>query len=112
MPRMPKPQIKKYAEGGDVEEVVVTPEAYEREMIAEKIRRGSKGPPRRNRRRSNKELAEAAIRKMMLNPPYKNMGQALGTFKLEEKKEPEVRMAKGGSIDGCAIRGKTRGKMV
>ena len=102
MPRMPKP--KKFASGGEaeVEEVIVTPEAYEREEIAEKIRRGSKGPPRRNRPKNNRELAKEAIDEMMRNPPYKKMVQNLGTAKLK----------KGGAIDGCAVRGKTRGKFV
>lgn len=100
MPRMPKP--KKFADGGEIEEVIVTPEAYEREEIAEKIRRGSKGPPRRNRPKNNKELAKEAIDEMMRNPPYRKMVQNLGTAKLN----------KGGSIDGCAVRGKTRGKFV
>lgn len=102
MPRMPKP--RKFAEGGEaeIEEVIVTPEAYEREEIAEKIRRGSKGPPRRNRPKNRKELAKEAIDDMMRNPPYRKMVQNLGTAKLN----------KGGSIDGCAIRGKTRGKFV
>lgn len=102
MPRMPKP--KKFASGGEaeIEEVIVTPEDYEREEIAEKIRRGSKGPPRRNRPKNNKELAKEAIDEMMRNPPYRKMVQNLGTAKLK----------KGGAIDGCAVRGKTRGKFV
>jgi hypothetical protein len=102
MPRMPKP--KKFAGGGEaeIEEVIVSPEDYEREEIAEKIRRGSKGPPRRNRPKNRKELAKEAIDDMMRNPPYRKMVQNLGTAKLN----------KGGSIDGCAIRGKTRGKFV
>ena len=102
VPRMPKP--KKFAEGGEaeIEEVIVSPEDYEREEIAEKIRRGSKGPPRRNRPKNNKELAKEAIDDLMRNPPYRKMVQNLGTAKLN----------KGGSIDGCAIRGKTRGKFV
>jgi len=102
MPKPPKPKAKKFADGGEIEEVIVSPEDYEREEIAEKIRRGSKGPPRRNRRKSDKELAKAAIDDMIANPPYKKMVQQLGTVKLN----------KGGSIDGCAIRGKTRGKFV
>lgn len=104
MPKPPKPRVKKYAEGGEaeIEEVIVTPEAYEREEIAEKIRRGSKGPPRRNRPKNRKELAKEAIDDMMRNPPYRKMVQNLGTAKLN----------KGGSIDGCAVRGKTRGKFV
>lgn len=102
MPKPPKPRAKKYAEGGEIEEIIVSPEDYEREEIAEKIRRGSKGPPRRNRRKSDKELAKAAIDDMIANPPYKKMVQQLGTVKLN----------KGGSIDGCAVRGKTRGKII
>jgi hypothetical protein len=123
MPKPPKPRVKKYEEGGEVEEVVVSPEAYrkqeskdlvmryldtskksaeERKKIAEKILRGSKGSPQRNRPKSDKELTKEAIEEMMRNPPYKNMGRPLGTVKLN----------KGGSIDGCAIRGKTRGKIV
>jgi hypothetical protein len=102
LPRPPKPRAKKYADGGEIEEVIVSPEDYEREEIAEKIRRGSKGPPRRNRRKNDKELAKEAIDEMIANPPYKKMVQQLGTVKLN----------KGGSIDGCAVRGKTRGKFV
>jgi hypothetical protein len=104
MPKAPKPRVKKFAEGGEaeIEEVIVSPEAYEREEISEKIRRGSKGPPRRNRPKNRKELAKEAIDDLMRNPPYRKMVQNLGTAKLN----------KGGSIDGCAIRGKTRGKFV
>jgi hypothetical protein len=102
MPKPPKPKAKKFADGGEIEEVIVSPEDYEREEIAEKIRRGSKGPPRRNRRKNDKELAKEAVDEMMRNPPYKKMVQQLGTVKLN----------KGGSIDGCAVRGKTRGKFV
>jgi len=54
------------------------------------------------RRKNDKELAKEAVDEMMRNPPYKKMVQQLGTVKLN----------KGGSIDGCAIRGKTRGKFV
>lgn len=104
LPRPPKPRAKKYADGGEIEEIIVSPEDYEREEIMEKSRRGTKGPPRRNRRKNNKELIKEALAKddIMYNPPYRKMVQQLGTVKLN----------KGGSIDGCAVRGKTRGKFV
>ena len=109
LPKAPKPRAKKYADGGEIEEIIVSPEDYEREEIAEKIRRGSKGPSRRNRRKSDKELAKEAIDDMIANPPYKKMVQQLGTVKLNKAGGMQSSCCRG---DGVAQRGKTRGKFV
>lgn len=65
-----------------------------------------------------KKMLDDAMEKFMANPPYKNMGQKLGAYKLKSDSR-EVSMAKGGKIkssccrgDGIAKRGKTRGKFV
>jgi hypothetical protein len=59
-------------------------------------------------------MLDKATEEFMANPPYKNMGHKLGTFKLEKPKERETYMAKGGKVrgDGIAKRGRTRGKFV
>lgn len=115
---------------GEVEEVIVGPGEYEkeeskdlvkrymgaskraaeeREDIASKIRRGSKGPSRRNRPKNRKELAKEAIDDMMRNPPYRKMVQELGTVKLNKSGGVQSSCCRG---DGIAKRGKTRGKFV
>lgn len=111
LPKPPKPRVKKLAEGGEaeIEEVIVTPEAYEREEIAEKIRRGSKGPSRRNRPKNRKELLKEAFDDMIRNPPYRKMVQNLGTVKLNKNGGVQSSCCRG---DGVAQRGKTRGKFV
>ena len=142
LPKPPKPRVKKFQSGGEieevivgapygeVEEVIVGPGEYEkeeskdlvkrymgaskraaeeREDIASKIRRGSKGPSRRNRPKNRKELAKEAIDDMMRNPPYRKMVQELGTVKLNKSGGVQSSCCRG---DGVAQRGKTRGKFV
>jgi hypothetical protein len=48
----------------------------------------------------------------MGKPPQDVDGGSAPPKKPAAKKAPAKKYAKGGSIDGCAIKGKTKGKMV
>jgi hypothetical protein len=66
------------------------------------------------------EQNKAAAERMKNNPMEKKFQKMMGNEPKEEKEAKPVEKAKGGMIkssassraDGCAIRGKTRGKIV
>jgi hypothetical protein len=62
-----------------------------------------------------KKYKDGGIYTAPMGQPPKNEDGMPGTEKKRPKtpsKKPVVKMAKGGSIDGCAIKGKTKGTMV
>ncbi len=136
MPRPPKPRIKKFEEGGPVEEEVIAYDPRDpkvADLLARMkvpyedivrlrnraVVRGKTGPYRG----SGKAFREPIIgydqksnEYYLIQPedsasPYKGKGERLGTAKIDSR-------AKGGVMssccrgDGIAKRGKTRGKFV
>jgi hypothetical protein len=79
---------KKKKEEAVIEEQIVTPEAFRREMEEENRRR--RGPSDSDVQRARRESRIRTARKGGVMKSYN----------------------KGGSIDGCAIRGKTRGTII
>lgn len=140
MPRMPR--MKKFQEGGSTDDLVPRSMLPDRNAAQQKKDMDtlmeyymSDEVRKRDKRRAkkDKEDADAAIRETIRNPPYKGMGQRLqdlpkgGEYMLEEEiVTPESsreelkrsqsknrrRYNRGGKIDGCAIKGKTRGKII
>jgi hypothetical protein len=125
MPRIAKPRVKKLAGGGSTgyEEA---PPAFEspnktfKQAFRQARQEGKEAFEWKGKlydsqtKEERKKMLDKATEEFMANPPYKNMGRKLGTFKLEKPKERETYMAKGGKVrgDGIAKRGKTRGKFV
>jgi hypothetical protein len=60
------------------------------------------------------EQNKAAAERMKNNPMEKKFQKMMGNEPKDEKETPVKKMAKGGvtRADGCAIRGKTKGRMV
>jgi len=125
MPRMPKPRVKKLAGGGSAgyEEApprFEAPNKTFKQAFTQARQEGKeifewKGKLYDSQtKEERKKMLDDATREFMANPPYKNMGRKLGTFKLEKQKERETYMAKGGKVrgDGIAKKGKTRGRFV
>jgi len=125
MPKPPKPRVKKFADGGPTgyEEApprFEAPNKTFKQAFTQARQEGKeifewKGKLYDSQtKEERKKMLDDATREFMANPPYKNMGRKLGTFKLEKQKERETYMAKGGKVrgDGIAKKGKTRGKFV
>lgn len=60
------------------------------------------------------EQNKAAAERMKNNPMEKKFQKMMGNEPKDEKEMPVKKMKKGGvtRADGCAIRGKTKGRMV
>lgn len=136
-PKMPPmPKLKKFQEGGSTDDLVPRSMLPDRNAAQQKkdmdtlmeyymsdeVRERAK-----RRAKEDKEAADAAIREMMRNPPYKGKGRKLDNYVIEEEivtpesSSSEIKRAQsknrrrynvGGKIDGCAIRGKTRGTII
>jgi hypothetical protein len=117
MPKPPKPRAKKYAEGGEIEEIIIGPGAAQEEFADEmaQVEERKKQNEQKRRDAESKALVkkyyEAKKKRAEINE--KNREKSIKHF------TRNVRTARtGGKMDSCcrgdgvAQRGKTRGKFV
>jgi hypothetical protein len=117
MPKAPKPRTKKYAEGGEIEEIIIGPGAAQEEFADEmaQVEERKKQNEQKRRDAESKDLVkkyyEAKKKRAEINE--KNREKSIKHF------TRNVRTARsGGKMDSCcrgdgvAQRGKTRGKFV
>jgi len=91
--------MKKYRDGGDV------PQAIKNKLADRKEEKGRK--KFKNMEREENEAPKKAVKNMY--------DRVRGMFGVDDKSKKTVKKAKGGYVrkaDGCAQRGKTKGKMV
>lgn len=117
MPKAPKPRAKKYAEGGEIEEIIIGPGAAQEEFADEmaQVEERKKQNEQKRRDAESKALVkkyyEAKKKRAEIN--QENREKSIKHF------TRNVRTARsGGKMDSCcrgdgiAQRGKTRGKFV
>ena len=117
MPRIPKPSVKKFQSGGEIEEIIIGPGAAQEEYADEiaQIEERKKQNEQKRRDAESKELVkkyyEAKKKRAEINE--KNREKSIKQF------TRNVRTARtGGKMESCcrgdgvAQRGKTRGKFV
>jgi len=117
MPKPPKPRVKKYVEGGEIEEIIIGPGAAQEEFADEmaQVEERKKQNEQKRRDAESKDLVkkyyEAKKKRAEINE--KNREKSIKHF------TRNVRTARtGGKMDSCcrgdgvAQRGKTRGKFV
>ena len=117
MPKPPKPKAKKFADGGEIEEIIIGPGAAQEEFADEmaQVEERKKQNEQKRRDAESKDLVkkyyEAKKKRAEINE--KNREKSIKHF------TRNVRTARtGGKMDSCcrgdgvAQRGKTRGKFV
>ena len=117
MPKPPKPRAKKFADGGEIEEIIIGPGAAQEEFADEmaQVEERKKQNEQKRRDAESKDLVkkyyEAKKKRAEINE--KNREKSIKHF------TRNVRTARsGGKMDSCcrgdgvAKRGKTRGKFV
>lgn len=117
LPRPPKPRAKKYADGGEIEEIIIGPGAVQEEFADEmaQVEERKKQNEQKRRDAESKALVkkyyEAKKKRAEIN--QENREKSIKHF------TRNVRTARsGGKMDSCcrgdgvAQRGKTRGKFV
>jgi len=117
LPKAPKPRVKKYVEGGEIEEIIIGPGAAQEEFADEmaQVEERKKQNEQKRRDAESKDLVkkyyEAKKKRAEINE--KNREKSIKHF------TRNVRTARtGGKMDSCcrgdgvAQRGKTRGKFV
>lgn len=119
MPRMPKPRVKKFAEGGATGYEEAPPEFEKpKKRTFKEAFRVAKNAGRETfewqgetyhtwTADEDKKFLDEAGWDIMKNPPYKKMVRKLSNYDIPES--PTKKYVRGGGVE---IRGKTRGKFV
>jgi hypothetical protein len=125
LPKAPKPRVKKYEEGGEVEEVVVSPEAYEKEQSKDLVKRYLAASKRAAAKKAEqkKDPEKERVERMRkefdaLMEDRKRREREAESLYMQEMKRGIRTARSGGKMDSCcrgdgiAKKGKTRGKFV
>jgi hypothetical protein len=125
LPTPPKPRVKKYEEGGEVEEVVVSPEAYRKQESKDLVMRYLAASKRAAAKKAeqkkdpDKERVERMRKEFdALMEDRKRREREAESLYMQEMKRGIRTARSGGKMDSCcrgdgiAKKGKTRGKFV
>ena len=125
LPLPPKPRAKKFQDGGEIEEIIVAPEEYEKEQSKDLVKRYLAASKRAAAKKAeqkkdpDKERAERMRKEFdALMEDRKRREREAESLYMQEMKRGIRTARSGGKMDSCcrgdgiAKRGKTRGKFV